>query len=109
MARLGMRLARHAARRNVERPAQGRHHIGAAAPIRADIEAHLVGARVDVGARRREQLVTKHVDRDVAGRGRLERDGERFARAVFRLVERDLQQVRRIRTCLGIEAGIERH
>ena len=47
------------------------------------------------------------VERDFAGGARGDRNGHAVARAVFRLVEGDLEQVGRIGARFGVPAGIE--
>ena len=102
MARPGMRSAR-----GIERPAKRRDHIGAAAPVVADRDAQPRRARRHVLRDRGDQAVADDVERDLAGGARGHRDRHAFAGHVFRLVECDFQQVRRVRARLRIPAGIE--
>ena len=55
----------------------------------------------------RQQLVADHVERDLAGGARRDRNRHRVAGLIFGLVERDLEQVRRVGRRVRIEAGIE--
>ena len=100
--------ARHALRRRIERPAQGRDEIGAGAPIAADRELHLRHALRHVGRLRRQQPVADDIERQPAGRARGHRDRHRVARRVVGLVERDFEHVGRVGVGLDIEAGVER-
>ena len=99
--------ARHALRVHIERTPQGGEHIGAGAPILADGERQLGGAGFDLGRRGGEQLVADHGERDFACGTRRHGHRHGVARAVLRLVEGDLEQVRRIGACLGVPARIE--
>ena len=102
MARPGMRSALR-----IERTAQRCDHIGAAAPVVADRNAQPRGAGGTSWVTVRDQPVADHVERDLAGGARGDRDGHGLARRVFRLVERDLEQVRRVGARLGVPAGVE--
>ena len=100
--------AGHALGVGVERTAKRRHHIGAGAPILADRNVQARGAGLDVLRDGRDQPLADHVECDLAGGARGDGDGHRLARRVFRLVERDLQHVRRIGGSVGVPAGVER-
>ena len=100
--------AGHAARRLVERTAQRRHHIGARAPVAADRDRDLRGARLHVLRGRGQEPVADDIDRDLAGGARRHRHVHGVAGGVFGLVERDLEQVRRVGGGVGIEARVER-
>ena len=99
MARPGMRFGV-----NVERTPQSAEHIGAGAPIGADGKRQLGGAWLDMRRGGGEELVADHGERHFAGGARGDRDGHAVARAVFRLVERDLEQVRRIGARFSVPA-----
>ena len=80
MARPGMRL-----RRRVERPAQRRHHIGAAAPVAADGRAAMSRrACLHVARSGSQQPIADHVERDLAGGARGDRDRHGVAGACSR-------------------------
>ena len=99
--------ARHALGLRVERAAQGRHHIGAGAPVGADRDLDAGGSGLDLLGDGAEQLVAHDVERDAAGGARGHGDRHRVARLVFRLVERDLQHVGRVGAGFGVPAGVE--
>ena len=103
------RAARHALRGRIERTAQRRHHIGAGAPVLADRDLDLRGAFLDVDGLRRQQAVAEHVDGELAGRARIDRHRHGVAGLVLRLVDRGLQQVRRVGAAVGIPADVELH
>ena len=103
------RAARHALGRGIERTAQGRHHIGAGAPILADGNLDLRGAFLDIDGLRRQQPVAEHVDGELAGRARVDRHHHGVAGVIFRLVDRGLQKVRRVGAAVGIPADVELH
>ncbi|MGY3082003.1 hypothetical protein ACVWZZ_008411 [Bradyrhizobium sp. LM6.10] len=96
-------------RGRIERTAQRRHHIGAGAPVLADRELHLRGALLDVDGLRRQQAIAEHVDGQLAGAADVDRHGHGVARSVLRLVDRGLQQVRRVGAAVGIPADVELH
>ena len=99
--------AGHALGAAVERAPQRCHHIGAAAPVVADRDAQLRGARGHVLRDRGDQPVADHVERNLAGGARGHGDRHAFAGHVFRLVERDFEQIRRVGARLRVPAGIE--
>ena len=101
--------AGHPQRGGIERPAQGRHHIGAGAPILADRNFDLRGAFLDVGGLRRQQPVAEHVDGQLAGGARVDRHHHGVAGLVFRLVDRGFQQIGRVGAAVGIPADVELH
>ena len=99
--------ARHALLGCIHRPPERREHIGARAPIRADGERKLDEARLHVRRRLGDEPVADHRQRHRAGAARRHRDRHGVARLVSGLVERDLEQVRRVGRGLSIPAGIE--
>ena len=103
------RPAGHPQRRRIERPAQRRQHIGAGAPVLADRDPDLLRAFLDIDGLRRQQAVAEHVDRQLAGRAGVDRHHHGVAGGVFSLVDRGLQQVRRIGAALGVPADVELH
>ena len=100
--------ARHALRRRIERPAQGRDQIGAGAPITADRQLHLGGARFHVARLAGDELVADDVEGEPPGIARGHRDRHGVARLVFALVERDFEHVGRVGIRFDIKAGVER-
>ena len=103
------RAAGHAQRGGIERTAQGCQHIGAGAPILADGNFDLGGAFLDVDGLRRQQAVAQHVDGQLAGGARIDGHHHGVAGLIFRLVDRGLQQVRRIGAAVGVPADVELH
>ena len=101
------RAARHALGLGVERTAQGRHHIGAGAPVGADRHPDARGAGCHLLGDGAQELVAHDVERDAASGARGHGNRHLVAGLVLRLVERDLQHVRRIGARLGVPAGVE--
>ena len=99
--------ARHALLGLVQRTPERRQHIGAGAPILAHLERQLDEPRLDLGGGLGDEPVADHRQRDLAGAPRGDGDGHGVAGLIFRLVQRDLEQVRRVGRGFGIPAGIE--
>ena len=99
--------AGHALGRNVERPQQRRDGVAAIAPVAPDRDADSVYSRLHLPADGGDQTVGDDVEHHLAGGTRGHRDHHGVAGAVFRLVERGFQEVRRVGARRRIEAGIE--
>ena len=99
--------AGHALGFRVERPAQRRNHIGAIAPVFADIELDAGGAGLHVLGDGCHKPIADDIERDFARGARGDCDHHRLAGLIFRLVERDFEHVGRVGGCLRVPAGIE--